>query len=53
MYCYLNEPDSTLREISTIHYGYAIFDLSNTEKLKGSYFTDRNTRGTISVAADI
>lgn len=51
LYYYLNEPDSNLRDVSTIHYGHASLDLSNPEKLEGSYFTDRNTRGTIIVEA--
>lgn len=49
LYYYLNEPGSNLREVSPIHYGHATLDLSDPAKLEGSYFTDRNTRGTIVV----
>lgn len=52
LYYYLNEPDSNLRDVSPIHYGHASLDLSNPKKLEGSYFTDRNTRGTIIVEAE-
>lgn len=52
LYYYLNEPDSNIRDVSSIHYGHASLDLSNPEKLKGLYFTDRNTRGTIIVEAE-
>lgn len=51
LYYYRNEPDANLRDASPIHYGHASFDISNVQKLTGSYFTDRNTRGTIKVSA--
>lgn len=48
----MNEPDSNIRDVSSIHYGHASLDLSNPEKLEGSYFMDRNTRGTIIVEVE-
>ena len=52
IYLYRNEPNPNLREISSMHYGHAKFDLSKgTENLSGGYFTDRKTVGSINVKA--
>ncbi len=46
-YCYMNVPDSTVREKSPIHYGTAILIITNPEKIHGNYYTDRETTGTM------
>lgn len=46
-YCYINTPDSQYRNRSEIHYGTAILCVEDVNKLKGSYYTDRKTRGSM------
>ena len=47
IYCYQNEPGMDFREKSAIHYGTAILSLENPFTLKGEYYTDRNTTGSM------
>ncbi|VYT63219.1 hypothetical protein [Clostridium paraputrificum] len=44
-YCYLNEPNASVRNRSSIHYGTAMLCLDDTNELIGQYFTDRKTTG--------
>ena len=46
-YCYINTPSSQYRNRSEIHYGTAILCVEDVNNLKGSYYTDRKTRGSI------
>jgi len=50
-YCYLNTPKTEFRHRSEIHYGTAMLCINSTEKLSGSYYTDRNTRGDMEFTA--
>lgn len=45
IYCYLNKPKAEYRDRSEIHYGTAVFTITDAKTLEGSYYTDRNTRG--------
>lgn len=47
VYNYLNEPDYLHRKKSGIHYGTCILSLDDVTKIKGKYFTDRETNGDI------
>jgi hypothetical protein len=51
LYIYKSEPDLNVRKKSPIHYGTIIFDIVKLEKckirLKGNYWTDRESNGTI------
>ena len=50
IYTYRNEPQSTVRDHSEIHYGTARFHLNKTlDKIQGDYYTDRNTTGTMNL----
>ncbi len=51
-YIYQSEPAATVRHRSEIHYGAAKLTVKNSKKktvLKGGYWTDRNTTGTITL----
>jgi hypothetical protein len=55
-YIYMSEPNLNVREKSQIHYGTTIFDIVKLEdnhiQLKGGYWTDRKTSGTINLSKD-
>ncbi|MDR1087663.1 MAG: hypothetical protein LBL16_05505 [Endomicrobium sp.] len=50
-YIYMSEPELNFREKSPIHYGAIIFDIiksgNDIIQLKGNYWTDRKSNGTI------
>lgn len=46
-YCYINTPKTDYRPRSEIHYGTAMLCINNSNKLEGSYYTDRETRGSM------
>jgi hypothetical protein len=46
-YIYRSEPNANVRERSQIHYGAIVFDILELKKLKGNYWSDRKTTGTI------
>lgn len=48
VYTYHNAPKAEIHEISPIHYGTAMLDISNTAHIEGNYFTGRGTRGSMS-----
>jgi hypothetical protein len=52
-YVYMSEPNQNARSRSQIHYGTIIFDILKSEnnkiELKGNYWTDRETTGTINL----
>lgn len=47
-YTYLNKPDLKVYDRSKMHYGTATFRCDDLERLKGDYYTDRKTIGTMS-----
>lgn len=47
IYTYINEPNILERTHSNIHYGTCVLDITNKERLKGNYYTDRKTIGEI------
>jgi hypothetical protein len=53
-YVYMSLPNNDVRERSQIHYGAIIFDIlklkNNEIRLKGNYWTDRKTIGTIELS---
>ena len=51
IYCYLNTPKSEFRNRSEIHYGTAIFSLTDPLHITGQYYTDRKTSGDMSFFA--
>lgn len=46
-YTYLNKPDLKLYDRSKMHFGTATFRCDDLEQLKGDYYTDRKTIGTM------
>jgi hypothetical protein len=52
-YVYISEPNQNIRDRSQIHYGTIMFDILQSEnnkiELKGNYWTDRKTIGTINL----
>ena len=46
-YTYLNKPDSKLYDRSKMHYGTVTFDCDDPHHLKGDYYTDRKTTGSM------
>jgi len=50
-YCYLNTPRTEFRNRSEIHYGTAMLNVEDVDLLTGQYFTDRSTRGDITLHA--
>lgn len=46
-YVYRNEPNISIREKSSIHYGTARLDVNSNDLLEGCYWTDRQTRGSM------
>lgn len=51
-YCYRNTPKSEFRQRSEMHFGTAMFLITDPTFLKGQYYTDRKTTGDMSFAAD-
>lgn len=47
IYVYQNEPKGELQDVSPIHYGTAMLDLSNPSEISGNYYTGRNTKGSM------
>ncbi len=47
IYTYLNEPDANFRDRSTIHYGTALLSIEDQDNIRGQYFTDRKTTGSM------
>ena len=47
IYSYLNTPDSKYRNRSEVHYGTALLCCDELKTLKGNYYTDRKTLGTL------
>lgn len=45
IYTYMNEPNSSVRDRSAIHFGTANFVIDEKDYLVGRYYTDRNTSG--------
>ena len=45
VYCYLNVPNTRVRERSEIHYGTAMLCIESAKEMRGEYYTDRKTRG--------
>jgi len=52
IYTYQNDPRAEIQDRSPIHYGTAILDASNPQKLEGNYFTGRKSRGSMIFKAD-
>lgn len=48
-YIYESVPKATVRERSQIHYGAAQLNTNGRDRLRGNYWTDRETTGTISL----
>ena len=50
IYTYFNEPDVKYRDRSPLHYGTTKLDISRDDKtMEGEYWTDRGTKGSISL----
>ena len=48
LYNYQNDPHAEIQDRSPVHYGTAMFDLTEgTNNLEGNYYTGRNTRGSM------
>lgn len=47
VYTFQNEPHAEIQNISPIHYGTTMLNVSNVLNLEGNYFTGRNTRGSM------
>lgn len=45
IYTYINEPNTSVRDRSAIHFGTATFVIDEKNQLVGRYYTDRNTSG--------
>lgn len=46
---YINNPKAIYKDRSPIHYGMCILEIKDKEHLEGQYFTDRCTRGDITL----
>ena len=51
IYTYQNEPRVEIQDQSTMHYGTAMLNVTNSLELEGNYFTGRKTRGSMSFSA--
>lgn len=51
VYTYVNEPDLHLRGKSDMHHGTAELHIDGTERLQGSYYTSRQTCGSMRLCA--
>lgn len=51
-YLYLNKPDMRIEHRSRMHHGSAVFDVSGSpvRRLKGRYWTDRDSKGELDFA---
>lgn len=51
IYTYQNDPRGEIQDQSSMHYGTAMLNVTNSVELEGNYFTGRKTRGSMSFSA--
>lgn len=49
VYTYMNKPSSSVRDRSEVHFGTAVLNVEDVNHIKGYYFTDRKSIGSIDV----
>lgn len=49
VYTYMNKPSSSVRDRSEVHFGTAVLNVEDVNHIKGDYFTDRKSIGSIDV----